>query len=149
MKVKAFLDTNILLDLIQNGRPCTPYSREIMQSVYDGDMEAVITTQSILDASYTAQKAGQIQAFLDIVKLWCSHANIESVNAFDIRFAVKDYMGDFEDDAQYYQALESCCDVIITSDENFRKKYNGKNELLRLMSPQEFVSNYKPAPKLS
>ena len=101
MKVKAFLDTNILLDLIQIGRPCAPYSREIMQSVYDGDMEAVITTQSIIDTSYTAQKAGITQSFLDTVKLWCTYVNVDPVDAFDVRFAIKDYTGDFEDDAQY------------------------------------------------
>lgn len=35
--------------------------------------------------------------------------------------------------------LDTCCDVIVTSDEEFRNKYNGKNDHLKLMSPREFV----------
>lgn len=139
MKVKAFLDTNVLLDILQEGRFNTAYSQLIFQAVWDREIEAVITTQSIIDASYIAQKAGIKQPFFDTVNKCCDHINIDQINSFDLRFACKNYTGDFEDDSLFYRAVDSFCDVFITSDKEFIRKYEGKQKNLRIMTPEAFV----------
>lgn len=139
MKLKAFLDTNILMDVLQEGRPNRESSQIIFQLVWQQEIEAVITTQSILDVSYMMKNAHVQDRFFAVLEKWCDYINIDQLNAFDICLAARNYTGDFEDDAQYYRALDTCCDVIVTSDEEFRNKYNGKNGHLKLMSPREFV----------
>lgn len=42
MKVKAFLDTNVLMDVLQEGRPNREFSQIILQLVRNQEIEAVI-----------------------------------------------------------------------------------------------------------
>ena len=141
MKIKAFLDTNVLMDVLQKGRPSCSFSQMVFQAVWDHKIEAVLTTQSIVDSSYVAQKAGLQKAFFDMVNKCCDHINIEQINSFDIRFACQNYTGDFEDDSLFYRAIDCNCDVFVTSDKKLRETYQGKHKNLRIMSPEEFVSN--------
>ena len=140
MKIKAFLDTNVLMDVLQKGRPSSSFSQTIFQAVWDHKIEAVLTTQSIVDSSYVAQKAGLQKAFFDMVNKCCGHINIEQINSFDIRFACQNYTGDFEDDSLFCRAIDCNCDVFVTSDKKLRETYQGKHKNLRIMSPEEFVS---------
>jgi len=141
MKLKAFLDTNVLMDILHEGRPASEASQTILQAVYYGLIEAVITTQSIIDASYLVQKAGDANSFFDSVQSWCTYINLDQINSFDLLWTMKHYSGDFEDDAQVSRALDTFCDVFITNDRKLRNTYNDKYEYLRFMSPEEFVSS--------
>jgi len=143
MKLKIFLDTNVLMDLLQEGRPGSYYSQIIFQMLWEGKLEGVVTTQSIIDISYLAEKTGRMPLFLETVSRWCNHLNVDHLDAFDIRFACQDYHGDFEDDCQFHKAEENCCDVFVTSDKKFRTLYQNKNEHIRFMSPEEFVLKMK------
>lgn len=140
MRIKAFLDTNVLMDVLQKGRPSSYSSQVIFQAVWDRRIEAVLTTQSIVDSSYLAQKAGLQKVFFDMVDKCCDHINIDQLNSFDIRFACRNYTGDFEDDSLFYRAIDCNCDVFVTSDKKFRDTYQGKQKNLRIMSPEEFVA---------
>lgn len=151
MKIKAFLDTNVLMDILQKGRPSSECSSVILQAVYDNRIEAVITSQSIIDASYLAFKAGGGPLFLETLKKWIYNINTDQIDTFDILWAIRHYSGDFEDDAQVSRALETYCDVFITGDKGLRNKYKGKYDHLLFMSPEEFVAIMKgevppPAP---
>lgn len=140
MKLKVFLDTNVLMDILQGGRPSSRASQTIFQAVYDGLIEAVVTSQSIIDASYLALKAGNAEKFFAAVGSWCNHLNSEQITTFDVLWALKHFSGDFEDDAQVSRALDSFCDVFITSDRKLLKSYADRYEDLRFMSPEEFVA---------
>ena len=143
MKIKVFLDTNVLLDVLQQGRPSTASSQVILQAIWDGKIEAVLTTQSIVDSAYIIGKEGVQQAFFNMVNRCCDYINMDHINSFDIRQVCRDYSGDFEDDALYFRALDTCCDVFVSSDVKLRSRYNGKHEHLQFMSPEEFVSKMK------
>ncbi len=145
MKIKAFLDTNILMDILQN-RPSSESSGIILQAVYQNKIEAVITTQSILDTSYIALKAGKEVSFFETVQSWRNYINTDYISTFDLSWALKHFSGDFEDDAQVSRALDTCCDVFVTSDKKLRKRYDGKYELLQFLSPEEFVCKLKGEP---
>ena len=56
-KVRAFLDTNILIDLLMEGRPGAPQANVIFQAAKSGLVEVFITTQSIIDAEYVMSNA--------------------------------------------------------------------------------------------
>ncbi len=142
MKLKAFLDTNVLVDVLVQ-RPSTEASLVVFQAVYDGLIEAVITSQSIIDASYLAQKFGETTNILDTMQSWCDYINTDQINTFDLAWARKNFSGDFEDDAQVSRALDTYCDVFITSDKKLRNSYNEKYEHLRFMSPEEFVASVR------
>lgn len=143
MKIKVFLDTNVLLDVLQQGRPFTASSQVILQAIWDRKIEAVLTTQSVVDSAYITGKEGLQQTFFNMVNRCCDYINMDYINTFDIRLACRNYSGDFEDDVLYFRALDACCDVFVTSDVKLRNRYSGKHELLQFMSPEEFVSKIR------
>ena len=143
MKIKAFLDTNILIDVLSGIRPSSPASVQIMEAVKKNLIEAAISTQSILDTAYSLR--GQIQQgeFYRFTEWMINYINVDYINTFDIKNAILENSGDFEDDAQVARALDTCCDVFVTSDKKLCKRYEGKYEFLQFMSPEEFVSKLK------
>ena len=146
MKIKAFLDTNVILDLFLEGRKSTPASNAIFQAVFDGKIEAVITTQSLLDAYYIYCDAqnGEWNLFLNLVNRILNYVNVDAIQTFDLRWAGQHFSGDFEDDAQLSRALDTCCDVYVTNDKKFRARHSVGHEFLQFMSPDEFLARMTP-----
>lgn len=150
VKYKIFLDTNVLLDVLcPDNRPSSEASRIIFQAVYTGLMEAVITTQSILDAAYILSRVSDHfdkEAFGRCIISMMDFMTIDSIHIFDIRDAILRPGRDLEDDAQAEHAQAEGCDAIITSDRDFRHRSDGSGILF--FSPEEFVelmrSNRQP-----
>ncbi|MBR4771378.1 MAG: PIN domain-containing protein [Bacteroidales bacterium] len=146
VKYKIFLDTNVLLDVLcPDNRPSSEASRIIFQAVYTGLMEAVITTQSILDAAYILSRVNDHfdrEAFGRCVLSMMDFMTIDSIHIFDIRDAILRPGKDLEDDAQAEHAQAEGCDAIITSDRDFRRRSDGSGILF--FSPEEFVELMRP-----
>lgn len=150
VKYKVFLDTNVLLDVLcPDNRPSSGASRIILQAVYTGLMEAVITTQSILDAAYILSCVNDHfdkEAFGRCIISMMDFMTIDSIHIFDIRDAIFRPGRDLEDDAQAEHAQAEGCDAIITSDRDFRRRNDSSGILY--FSPEEFVelmrSNRQP-----
>lgn len=146
MKIKAFLDTNVLIDVLVGTRPSSYASVQIIEAVKQSIIEVAISTQSIFDAAYSLRGQSQQGEFYRFTEWMLNHFNVDYINTFDIKFAIREDSGNFEDDAQVSRALDTCCDVFVTSDKKLRKRYDGKYELLQFMSPEEFVCKLKGEP---
>lgn len=145
MRVKAYIDTNVLLDVILENRQSTAASNAIFQAILDREIEGVLSTQSILDAYYvqSTDKKASIEDFFHHINLFMDYINMDYLSVMDLRYACKNYSGDFEDDAQLSRALDTFCDVFVTNDNQFRSRQDGKHKNLRFMSPEEFVAKMK------
>ena len=56
-RIKAFLDTNVLVDILSSEpRPNSEASAIILDAICTGKMEGAISTQSILDSAYILSK---------------------------------------------------------------------------------------------
>ena len=58
MKVKVALDTNVLMDLLLEGRPEKESAEQSLAAAEAGLIEAQVSTQSIIDAAFTCRKQG-------------------------------------------------------------------------------------------
>lgn len=138
--MKAFIDTNILLDWMLQDRPFNEGSKAILSAAKNNMFTLVVSTQSIIDAQYTAKKQGvSYESFEKAVKYLRTFAEISAIDWIDLSWALAHYSGDFEDDAQYASAYNSVCDYFITRD----KKLMGLNEKFNPMiviSPEEFIA---------
>jgi len=141
MKTKVFLDTNILLDYLTARQPSFVSVCKVLQAAKNGYIEAVLTTQSIMDAYYTASKSDNLnfEAFRTAILKLCSFINVEAIDFFDLQTAMNSYKGDFEDDAQFAKADSTFCDVLLTSDKAFIKRYDGVGSI-RLMTAGSFIA---------
>lgn len=143
MKIKAFLDTNVLLDVIIGNRSSSPASIQIIDAVKKNLIETAVSTQSILDTAYSLRGQVQQGEFYRFAEWLINYTNVDYISTLDIKNAIRENSGDFEDDAQVARALDTSCDVFITGDKKLRKYYEGRYEHLRFMSPEEFVSKMR------
>ena len=120
--MKAFLDTNVLLDILMDSRANHYDSSTILRVAEKGEIQAVISTQSIIDASYVfSQKEKQsLTSFKNAIRFILSIVTVASIDEDDIKSALRSPLGDFEDSAQISCAVEAGCDVIISSDRKMK-----------------------------
>ena len=120
--MKAFLDTNVLLDLFMKSRLGHEAAMAILQVVRSGDISACMTTQSIIDAAYiqTQRCNAPTTAFKEGIRLLSGIMEILPILPEDIAWANQSPIEDFEDAAQLACAQRSGCDVIVTSDKKYK-----------------------------
>lgn len=120
--MKAFLDTNVLLDILMESRPGHEASLFILQVIRSGDIKGCLTTQSVIDAAYvqTQRLKAPAEAFKQAVRTLSGFVEILSIGPDDIVSAGNSRINDFEDAAQLACAMRSGCDVIVTSDKKYQ-----------------------------
>ena len=135
--MKAFLDTNVLLDILMESRFEHEAALFLLQVIRSGDISGCLTTQSFIDAAYvqTQRLKAPSESFNKAIQTLSGFIEILSVEQEDIRTACKSPIDDFEDAAQLVCALRSGCDVIVTSD----KKYQDYTDI-SCFTPLQLVS---------
>lgn len=119
--MRVFLDTNVLIDIIQEERESHEYSIAILQAVRNSPLTACVSTQSIVDASYVYSQGAKapISEFKKAIELFGSIVDILGVELEDIETANYGDMEDYEDAVQLSCALRNGCDAVITNDRKF------------------------------
>ena len=137
---KVFLDTNVLLDLLLEERPGNKVAKTILTAAKAGCFDCFITTQSIIDAHYSARKCGiSFNKFIQAIQTLRSFIKILAINELDLMWAIGNPTGDFEDDAQYGSAYNGVCDFFITRDKALYK-LNSPFCSMTVISPGDFVA---------
>lgn len=136
---KIFLDTNVILDLLAKREPFYRQSVELFSLADIKKIEIFISSLSIVNTAYILKHRLKVKDItstiskLRVLVLTCD------LNTKIIDLAINDPdFRDFEDAVQYYSALESQCDLIITRNLNDFKKAK-----LPIMSPAEYLANYQ------
>lgn len=121
--MKIFLDTNVLLDILSEGRSGHHDALTILQVIKKGRLSACLTTQSIIDASYVLTKSanGSLELFREAIRTISSFLEVICIDQFDLEAANHCSIPDYEDAAQIACALNSFCDAIITNDQAFSR----------------------------
>ena len=137
--MKAYLDTNFLLDLIIEGRPSRNDSLMVFETLKYDQSEMVLSTQSIIDSYYVASKYEVIKEDIDKLFTWfLNHTNIRPIGWFEFKDAMRSWDIDIEDASQVALAKTERCDIFITSDSKLLNKES--DEFLQFISPAEFVN---------
>ncbi|MFD2872452.1 type II toxin-antitoxin system VapC family toxin [Mucilaginibacter ximonensis] len=120
MASKIFVDANLLLDFSLK-RDNYAVSKQLIQLIIDGEVQAFITPSIVhitsywLTKAYGTDKAKQLllQLLTDIQVIDCTHAI--TINALNSK------MTDIEDALQYYTALHHKIDFFISEDKGLQK----------------------------
>ena len=118
-----YIDTNVLLDLLMQTREKHAQAQLIFTLAKRKALNAVMSAQSICDASYVYTQAGKndTAVFNKAVEHLMTFVKISDVTEDDIRQACKSRMTDFEDAVQHSCAERNRCDAMVTSDRNMLK----------------------------
>lgn len=132
---RLFLDTNILLDLVQH-RENYIFAVNILDEAYNGQIEVFTSTLSFANIAYILRKEPQAILYR-ILGMLSEDINILPLLPSHISSAINQPAPDFEDMLQYQCAKSEGCDIIITNN----KKDFEPISALPLMTSQEFISS--------
>ena len=132
--MRIFLDTNILVDLLDNSRENHMQAALVFEAAKEGYLDICISVQSITDCAYIARKKPS-GVFKNAIKMILPFVDILPLSKDHLSKAISSPCQDFEDAALATCAEENLCDVILTSN---AAHFNPFTSLL-VHTPGEFV----------
>lgn len=136
--MKVFLDTNVLVSVLNKEYPLFTFSSRVL-SLARGDKFTMYTTPLSLAISFyfSSKKSGE-QVAKQKLALIHQHIRIAIVDDTAVESALTNTrIDDFEDGMQYYAAVQSECECIVT--ENLQDFYFSQVEVL---SCEAFLVKY-------
>ena len=136
--MKVFLDTNILLDIIEGREKFLIPALNIFNLGMNGDIEMFTTSLTFANCMYVAKKnIGQAKA-VEGLRFLKKYVKIASMDDRQCVRALSSNMPDFEDMLQYEAALAEGCDVIVTRDTN----RHFPTDIIPILNPEAFLNKY-------
>ena len=139
--MNVFIDANVLVATLNKEYPLFTWSARILSLNENNNVRLYTSPLCLAIAFYlSGKKCGAKMAKQKIEKL-CNHINVTSINEETAKKAITNKMiHNFEDGLEYYSALDSKCDFIITEDQKdfyFSEiEVVGCEAFLRRLTPQ-------------
>ena len=133
--MRAFLDTNILIDILLRREGFYEAASNIVNLGITGDIELCATSMSFATTVFVSRKVLGYTNSVTALQSLEKYIQIVPMDAAQCHSSLFSSMPDFEDMLQYEAALASMCDVIITRN----KKHFPKNGI-QILTPVEFLS---------
>ena len=143
--MRALLDTNVIVDVLQSREPWCADGQVIFRAAANKQMTGCITAKEATDIHYfarrlfTGQEGADAKARLIVGKLFTLFELIDT-QAIDCRKAITSNSPDFEDAVMMESAARSEVDCIVTRN---TKDYAGSP--VNVYSPSEFVKLLFPS----
>lgn len=117
--MKVFADANILVSVLNREYPLYNYTARILSLANTDSFQIYTSPLNLAIAFYFAQKRCSALKAKNKIEILQQHLKITDTNALMVKLALENKkIEDFEDGLQYYSALNSGCDCIITEDLN-------------------------------
>lgn len=132
--MKVFLDTNILIDFLAARQPFAEEAIALFQLADNGEIELMVSDLTIINTIYVLRRMQyglpEIYDALDDIRPLLT---ITSMGATVIDRCLEHRSDDFEDEMQYFSAVDANADYIITRN---KKDFDFGDSAV--MTPQEF-----------
>ena len=133
----ALLDTNIILDALQERSPFDIEAKEILKRAQGGkEFTCLFTANAAADIFYLYSKARDMKSANTALDFLLSNYGVVSVTHDDCRAAVAHPIDDFEDALVVVCAQNAGADYIITRDAQFLRAISS----VKLISPKDFIT---------
>ncbi len=136
--MKAFLDTNIVLDFLGEREPFYLSAAKIATLADKGKIEIVVSALSYVTVSYFLAKFEGIEKTKDKLRKFKVISNICELDEKIIEKGLNSDFSDYEDSLQYFSALRLECDILVT-----RNVKDFKGAQIPVMTPDEFLNSFK------
>jgi predicted nucleic acid-binding protein len=132
-----FIDTNIVLDLLAKREPFYESSAMLFSMADRNEIQLSVSSLTFANTNYVLSKLKSASEAKEILRKFKLLVHIVSLSEKIVDLTLNDSaFKDFEDGLQYYSAIESNQDIIIT-----RNQKDFKSSLLSIMSAEEFLSS--------
>jgi predicted nucleic acid-binding protein len=136
MSKRVYLDTNVMLDLLGEREPFYNSIAQIATLADQKKLQIVVSPISFATVNYFLSKFDGISVAKDKLRKFKVLSEISIIDETIIEKGLNSNFEDFEDSLQYFCAVDSECEVIIT-----RNAKDFKNSLLPVMSAEEFIKS--------
>lgn len=134
--MKVFLDTNILLDFVEQ-RNNLGFAKTILELGKKGELDLYASYLTFANMAYILRHRTKDEIY-KLLKMARNHVKVLDNTPQQLDKALNQIVNDFEDLLQYYCALSGECDLIIT---NNKKDFEEFCQLSTFTS-EEFLINY-------
>jgi predicted nucleic acid-binding protein len=132
--MKVFLDANVLIDVVQNRIDFVETSSKVLQLGLDGECELCASDITFTTVSFYARKNRTQEQLYEVLQSLRDFIDVAPSGKIAIDWALQQKSKDFEDSVQYYTALRSGAEYIVSR--NVRDyPYND----IPVVSPIEFL----------
>lgn len=132
----VLLDTNIIMDALQERQPFDIEAKEILKRSQNGDVTCLFTANAATDIFYLYSRARDLKSAKAALEFLLTHYGVVSVTHEDCIKALSLSMDDFEDALVAVCANKANADYIITRDDGFLREASP----VKAITPKELVS---------
>ncbi len=132
--MKLFFDTNIILDFLGEREPFYLSAAKIATLADKRKLKIIVSALSYGTISYFLTKYYGLEITKDKLRKFKVISEICELDTLIIEKGLNSDFSDFEDSLQYYSALRTESDIIIT-----RNGKDFKKSQIPVMSPDEFL----------
>jgi predicted nucleic acid-binding protein len=114
--MRAFIDTNVLLDVLLPREPWAAESKAVWDAADAGTFDAVVSAMTLPNVFYIARKIIGIEKAREAVVLLLEAFEVVSLDVLAIEAALALPGIDFEDNLQLASAMAAQADLVVTRD---------------------------------
>lgn len=133
----VLLDTNIILDALQERSPFDIEAKEILKRSQNGkEFTALFTANAAADIFYLYSKARDMKSANAALDFLLTNYGVVTVSQEDCKAALTLPIEDFEDSLVVVCAQKANADYIVTRDEKFLQAVSS----VKLIAPKDFIA---------
>lgn len=115
--MKVFLDANVIIDVVLNRVDFIEESNKILELGAEGECELCASDITFTTVSYYARKNRTIEQLYEVMQTLRDIIDVAPSGKLSIDWALQKKSKDFEDAVQYFTALRSGAECIISRNE--------------------------------
>lgn len=135
---KIFLDTNIILDFLGERENFYEPSAKILTLADQKKIKILTSPSSVSNTFYVLAKYENAKIALEKIRKFKLLCSMSIMNDEVVEKAINSDFKDFEDAMQYFSAIASNCDIILT-----RNEKDFKNALIPVMNAESYLQTLK------
>lgn len=135
---KIFLDTNIIIDFLGEREVFYEPAAKIMTLADRKKIKIFTSPSSISNSYYLLSKYENTKTALEKIRKFKVLCTISIMDDEVVEKAINSDFKDFEDAMQYFSALASHCDLIVT-----RNEKDFKNAMIPVMNGESYLQTMK------
>lgn len=133
--MKAFLDTNVIIDFYDERPLFFDAAAQIITKAYRGEIEIVVSATSFINAFYLLRKSYASEELTQAMRGLANLCTISDITKQMIVSSLSSSHPDFEDAVQMESAMSAQADVIITRD---KRHFNDSK--IPVLTPTDFLA---------
>ncbi len=138
MKTRLFIDTNIMLDFLGERKPFYEAIAKLATLADKGIVTMVVSPITFATVNYLLSKNESQQIAKEKLRKFKIISEICKCDGFTIEKGLNSSFNDFEDSLQYFCAVDSNCDILIT-----RNGKDFKKSLIPVLTAEEYLNSIR------